>query len=337
MAVELPSFPLNEKYYTAEDFRLYMCTRTNGIYSSDSHFKVSAVINQPLRISINPGIAWMKYAEFNGIVMANKTAQTLDLEVAPASLSRIDRVVLRYNIDENKTEMDVKTGTVSSSPQAPLLQRDSSIYELGIADITIRAGRATLINSNISDKRMSEKLCGLMRDGVTEIPTQALFDSWESWFVNLQTDAENQAEIFTEWMETFKSANIDGFEEWIETFKSTYSEMMSNWFDSNSSIFEDQFRIWFSDLQNTLDENQEVNLLQKIEQHEQSDLVTNEPHGMRLYNGEFQVNDGIGWITLARVKQGLTAGYADGRHMTAMNFDSLQLTAKQFDNLIERE
>lgn len=236
MAVEILSYPLNETLYGAEDAQLYTCTRSNGIYSSDTDYIVTAVINQPLQISISKGIAWMRIEEFAGIVTANKEAATFNLNSAHSSLPRIDRVVIRYNIIANVVELDVKSGTPSASPTASSLQRDSSAYELGIADIMVRAGQTTLTAASITDRRLNENLCGIMRDGVTRIPTETLYNQWYAWFTELQLDWQEKAQIL---------------QDWINVFQAEFEDNATAWFAEKDEIF----NIWLNGIGGQISNN----------------------------------------------------------------------------------
>lgn len=337
MAIEIPSFPLNEVYYTAEEFQLYAANRSNGIYS-DSQFKVTATSDQTLQVSISPGIVWIRYGEFNGIVAANKTTQTLTLSTAPTIFWRVDRIVIRYNVVSNQVEIAIRKGPAlpSTINPYPALQRNASVYELAIADIRINAGNKSISSDNILDRRWDENYCGIMQEKISRIPTQTLFNSWESWFGDLKIDAENKAKIFMEWMESFKAANIDGFEEWIKEFKNKHLGLMRIWFDDSRFDFSSQFKTWFSDLQAALGEKRASLVFNEIDQHDRLSSSAEKVHGTRYIDGKFQIHDGVGWITVLVAQQGITAGYARDKQVTAMKLSILQLTANEFRNLIER-
>ena len=337
MAEAILSYPLNEVDYNAEDAMLYNSTRTNGVYSSDSHFVVTAVTNQPLQISVSSGLGWINYADFAGIVIASKSSIVFNLNTSHASLARIDRVVARFNIVTNQVEIDVITGTPSSSPVAPAYTRSSEKYELVLADITVRAGALTLTSGNITDRRLNETMCGIMRDGVTRIPTATLYAEWESWFNSLQTNANESANTFLEWIETFKTNNLDGLEEWISNFQSSITSNWMTWYSQNTTSFSEEFNTWFLELQSVLDENQAANLFNMINQHRNASLIANNSvHGMIFLDGIFMINDGIGWVPLATVQYGITYDYATSRQITANEFALLQMTADAFTNYLIR-
>ena len=89
--------------------------------------------------------------------------------------SRIDRLVLRYDAAARKTSLTVLTGTPdSASPTAPEITRTALVYDLCLADIRRPAGSTVVTAADITDTRADEAMCGVMRDGVTGIPTAQL-------------------------------------------------------------------------------------------------------------------------------------------------------------------
>lgn len=145
-----------------------------------------------MRIAISPGIAWLSPARFVGGVYANTDVEMFDLPIADGLLSRIVRVVVRWDFIENNILLAIKPSQFSSAPVAPALQRDADAYELGIHDILIRPGVIELSQADITDLRLNEELCGVMRDGVTGIPTQQLYSTWQAWFNDIRKDTTQQ-------------------------------------------------------------------------------------------------------------------------------------------------
>jgi len=128
-------------------------------------------IDGGMRLSVSPGTAYIK-----GKLFVSDAAEYLTLSSANASLSRIDRVVIRLDENSRLIELDVLEGTPASSPVAPGLTRNTDIYEICIAEIRIQAAAASLNASNIVDKRSDVTLCGwvknLVRSEIDEIEYQ---------------------------------------------------------------------------------------------------------------------------------------------------------------------
>lgn len=172
------TYPLNNVDYDASDAELYNCTRTSGVYSSDSHFSIT--ISGSRKINIGKGIAWIKNSEFAGKAICNTEGIELTLEPAESILPRIDRIVIGFNATQNATSIYIKKGTPSSNPIAPGRSTTVSLYELVLCDVYIPAGSVDITALNITDRRNDETLCGVMRDGVTHIPTAVLVAQFEA-------------------------------------------------------------------------------------------------------------------------------------------------------------
>ena len=170
--MKLVTYPLDGVTYSAEDVAAYLCTRTSGVYSRDSNFAVT--VSGPREITVSPGLAWINYDDFKGISVCARERGTLTVPDADDMLPRIDRVVLQFDANANLTALKLKPGTPEAEPTAPELIRTHFIYELCLCEISVPAGSAEITAASLTDTRTDEALCGLMRDGVTGLPMEAL-------------------------------------------------------------------------------------------------------------------------------------------------------------------
>ncbi len=95
------------------------------------------------------------------LVVSAKVNLTIDQNTS--GQARIDRIVARLNIADRKIEFAVLKGTPAVSPVAKALTRTSTIYELGLADITLANGYSTITAGIVADKRQDEGLCGFAK------------------------------------------------------------------------------------------------------------------------------------------------------------------------------
>lgn len=166
------TYPLNEIDYKAEDAELYLCTRTSGVYSADDNFAIT--LKEGYTFEVGTGIAWIRNMPMAGKVVASDTPLTLSITTPDSTLDRIDRVVIRFDRLQNSSSIVVKTGLPGTEPVAPDRQTDDDAYELVLYDIQVPHGLLELTDANITDRRIDESVCGIMRDGVTGIPTEQL-------------------------------------------------------------------------------------------------------------------------------------------------------------------
>ena len=170
---DIITYPENGIQYYADDASGYLATRLSGVYSADEDFAVTA--NGDLTVTVSAGQAWVRPSRFRGRSIIMEQPETVTLTAADAVRSRIDRLVLRYDAAARKTSLTVLTGTPdSASPTAPEITRTALVYDLCLAEIRRPAGSTEITTANITDTRADEAVCGVMRDGVTGIPTAQL-------------------------------------------------------------------------------------------------------------------------------------------------------------------
>ena len=170
---DIITYPENGIQYYADDASGYLATRLSGVYSADEDFAVTA--NGGLTVTVSAGQAWVRPSRFRGRSIIMEQPETVTLTAADAVRSRIDRLVLRYDAAARKTRLQVLEGTPdSASPTAPEITRTALVYDLCLAEIRRPAGSTEITTANITDTRADEAVCGVMRDGVTGIPTAQL-------------------------------------------------------------------------------------------------------------------------------------------------------------------
>ena len=185
------TYPLDGPTYSAEDVAAYLCTRTSGVYAKETNFAVSITGSRELTVA--PGLAWMNYDDFKGISVCSRESAVLEVPAADNTLGRIDRVVLQFDTDANLTALKLKPGVPSADPQPPAILQNHRQYELGLATIAVPAGSASISQANLTDTRADETVCGVMRDGVTGIPTQQLVEQARARIAELEQTASDSA------------------------------------------------------------------------------------------------------------------------------------------------
>lgn len=171
------TYPLNDVEYTAEDAETYLCTRTSGVYAAESF---PATVTESRKITIGPGMAWINNGTFKGKSVVSTENVSVTIPVADGALPRIDRIVLCFTKSTNESTFKVKTGTPASSPVAPTLTRSELLYELGLYTVSVPAGSLTVSAADVTNTMLDENVCGLMRDGVTGLPTGTLQQQYEA-------------------------------------------------------------------------------------------------------------------------------------------------------------
>lgn len=179
------TYPLNGIEYSAQDAETYLSSRTSGLFSDEVDFVPSG-----MTVTISPFLAWIKNAQFSGKSVAVTEPVEVTISPADSTLDRIDRIVLRFSTSKNASEIVVLKGEASSLPNAKELTRTNIVYELCLAEVLINAGLTSLSELNVRSTILDEKLCGLMRDGVTRIPTANLQRQVDELLEDLRKELE---------------------------------------------------------------------------------------------------------------------------------------------------
>ena len=197
-------YPANGFDFDAADVAAYLAGLTSGVFSSAEDFPVTAAGG--LKVTVGAGRGWVHPSRFTGYSITKREADTLTLPLADPSLPRIDRIVMRYDAGARAASLQVLQGTASSTPTAPAISRTELIYDLCLAEITRPAAAASITTGQITDTRLDEALCGIVRDGVTGIPTDELLAAAKERINALEEKATSSAAAAKDSAEAAKSS-----------------------------------------------------------------------------------------------------------------------------------
>lgn len=166
-----------DRLYEAETFRRYFAKfLSNGVYFGkyrnygENSMKVTS--DGGLNIRVAAGAGMIEGADFE-----NEDDKIITLE-RPTSGSRIDRVIIRLDktLAERNTYLLIKQG--DSTTQASL-QRDDNIYEICIAEVTVKS-TTNITDSDIVDKRLNSDLCGIV-NSLISVDGEELYKSFQDY------------------------------------------------------------------------------------------------------------------------------------------------------------
>lgn len=197
-------YPANGYDFDAADVAAYLAGLTSGVFSGDEDFPVTAAGG--LKVTVGAGRGWVHPSRFTGYSITKREADTLTMPLADPSLPRIDRIVMRYDAGARAASLQVLQGTASSTPTAPAISRTELIYDLCLAEITRPAGSTSISTGQITDTRLDEALCGIVRDGVTGIPTDELLAAARERINALEEKATSSAAAAKDSAEAAKSS-----------------------------------------------------------------------------------------------------------------------------------
>ena len=197
-------YPADGYDFDAADVAAYLAGLTSGVFSSAEDFPVTAA--DGLKVTVGAGRGWVHPSRFTGYSITKREADTLTMPLADPSLPRIDRIIMRYDAGARAASLQVLQGTASSTPMAPAISRTELIYDLCLAEIARPAGSTSITTGQITDTRLDEALCGIVRDGVTGIPTDELLAAARERINALEEKATSSAAAAKDSAEAAKSS-----------------------------------------------------------------------------------------------------------------------------------
>lgn len=132
--------------------------------------------SEGMQINLSAG-----FAICNGCQKLQEADVVLNIPIASVVYDRIDTVVLRLNDNDDVRECEfyVVSGVPAESPIRPKLTRTDSIWELGFADILVKANSTQISNANITDTRYDTERCGII-SSISKFDTTTLYQQIQS-------------------------------------------------------------------------------------------------------------------------------------------------------------
>lgn len=174
--------------YNADDFAEYFrLVLTSGILNGGTNLKVECPQNN-MQTYIQEGYAWL----LGYMYKVSDEPLYLTHDVADPTLDRIDRVVIRLDktLNNRYVKAFVLKGTPSLSPVPPSLTRDEDIYEISLAQVRITAGKSFIDNTQITDERLDNNVCGLI-NSLIQADTTEIFNQFQAWYNTKTTQFQN--------------------------------------------------------------------------------------------------------------------------------------------------
>ncbi|MBS4195324.1 hypothetical protein [Lederbergia citri] len=243
-----------DREYFASDFAEYFgdVLSSGLLLDENEQYGLQVTTGTGLQTVVANGKALIK-----GYSYKNTTPKELVHSLPEATNDRIDRIVLRWDSRNQGREIKtlVKEGMPSATPEVPALQRDKYIYELGLAQVIVRANTASIDANDITDERALEDVCGIVQSLIT-VPTSVFQQQFDAWF---------------------------------NSRKDYYESIMSDWQTQEQADFD----AWFQSIKDVLDGDIATNLASRITAVEQ-DLMTHKAEkGTLEQEGHVQLSNDL--------------------------------------------
>jgi hypothetical protein len=254
-----------DRKYNAEFFAEYFSNFIgNGVFPNPST-GLQVTSNNDMTVTVKAGKGWI-----NGYYYSNDSDLVLSIDLADGVLNRIDRIILQYNTVNRTITAKVKKGSLASSPVATDLDRNADVYELGIADVYIKAGSITISGSNITDLRLNSNYCGIVIGTIEQIDPTTIFDQYQSWLSEKKSQYGND---LAQWINSKQTE----YEDWYNNTTTTEQTEI----DNMETQFQSDFNTWFSGIKSTLDGDTAGNLYNLIDAVPKVYRGTIEPTGVK--------------------------------------------------------
>lgn len=180
---------------------LYHELLSDGVLLNNST-NLQVVANSTMNVTVKAGLC-----NIQGCIKKFEEDIDVTIESASTSYNRIDTIVARLDLNSDYRDIGIFVikGTPASVPTRPELTRDTNVYEIALADITISANATTLSQANISDTRLDTNRCGII-SCIAEFDTTKLYEQ-------IQAD-----------LKQFQESNEADFEQWFEHMKEQLGE-----------------------------------------------------------------------------------------------------------------
>ncbi len=221
-----------DRQYTAEDFAKYFALFVgNGVFANPASqlmVKIAATKQTPYNVTVEPGWAFI-----NGYWYHLQQKATLTIPVNTTAQTKYQRVVVRCN----NTTREIGLTIVEAVGETIEPTRNDAIYDLALAQITVKSNASALSVSDVKDLRPSSKYCGYVAGVVNQIDAGTLYDNlteqFNEWFagvkdqlqqdeaIKLQNQIGNLEELNTEQKNNLVSAVNSAVEKSASDLKKT--------------------------------------------------------------------------------------------------------------------
>lgn len=185
----------DDRLYEAEIFRKYFAKfLSNGVYFG--HYKnygekgMKVTADGGLNIRVSKGAGIIEGADFE---LEDEQVFTLE---RPISGNRIDRIVVKLDktLATRETQLYIKEGNGNTVTE---LQRDDNIYEICLAEVTVKS-TSNIEQSDIVDKRVNSELCGIVTSLIS-IDGEELYRKFQDYINSITEDLAQKSKenIFT--------------------------------------------------------------------------------------------------------------------------------------------
>lgn len=185
---------VDDRVYSAKDMREpYKSIFSDGVKPNadgtlGNDLLVEAVSGMQIRVAAGRGL-------FGGAFFWNKSIYTITLDTA-STTDRYDCIIIRADDTENVRNTTIYVKSLADVPTASNLIRTEDINEYCLGYVKVPALATSITQSNITDTRLNQNLCGVITGVFNQVDGAALNAKFEA--------------AFNEWFDDIKDAFVAG-------------------------------------------------------------------------------------------------------------------------------
>lgn len=145
-----------DRTYNADDLSQFYYGLISGGVIADPLTALQIAADTGMTVTVAAGRAMLKCKYF-----VNTESYPVTLQAADDTNPRIDRIVVRLDMQSRVIEILSRTGTPEVLPTPPELIRNTNVYEISLAQISIPAEATAITQAMITDERTDPYVCGL--------------------------------------------------------------------------------------------------------------------------------------------------------------------------------
>ena len=222
-----------DRVYLAEQFAKYFASFIgNGIFGGKSNeLMVSESSTTGMKVEVLSGMGWI-----NGYWYENTGNHSLSIAIADGVLNRIDSIVLRWDKVLRNIQLAVKKGEFAGEPSAPAVQRDADVYELKIAEVSVKAGAVSLTQADIRDTRLDSNVCGFVVGVIQQFDTTEFGKQLDSFISNYSAEYKD----YIDELKDSATASAIEYKAFLEGLELNGVKELNALFDRLNALIEDE-------------------------------------------------------------------------------------------------
>lgn len=148
------------------------------------------------RAIVGPNLKWME----------NDAPFDVTINASHVTLNRYTAVVVQCDVTNRTISIITVDGTPATNPTKPAMTNTTTIQQICLAYVYVKAGATAITQANITDTRPNTDLCGWITGLIDQVDTSTLFTQWQTAY-----------EEFYAQMETWEIQQKNAFDAWFET------------------------------------------------------------------------------------------------------------------------